>query len=48
MYIREESEKLWYSKIELFKGYDGIPKDILNKYEDRFVYFDIIFNMNNL
>lgn len=40
VYIREEAKELCYGKIGPFKRYIGIPKGILNKYEDRFIYVD--------
>ncbi|EJP6472297.1 MBL fold metallo-hydrolase [Clostridium sp. L74] len=40
VYIREEAKELCYGKIGPFKRYIGIPKGILNRYEDRFIYVD--------
>ncbi len=40
VYIREEAKELCYGKIGPFKRYIGIPKDILKKYESRFIYVD--------
>ncbi|EPY2306296.1 MBL fold metallo-hydrolase [Clostridium sporogenes] len=38
VYIRKEAKELCYGKIGPFKRYIGIPKDILDKYKDRFIY----------
>ncbi|KEI98337.1 MBL fold metallo-hydrolase [Clostridium botulinum] len=46
VYVRKEAKELCYGKIGPFKRYIGIPKDILNKYADRFIYVheDYIIN----
>ena len=38
MYVRKEAKELCYGKIGPFKRYIGIPKGILDKYADRFIY----------
>lgn len=38
VYIREEAKELCYTKIGVIKHYIGIPKGILDKYADRFIY----------
>lgn len=40
VYIRKEAKELCYSKLGPFKRYVGIPKEILDKYSDRFIYID--------
>ncbi|GAA0732850.1 MBL fold metallo-hydrolase [Clostridium oceanicum] len=40
VYIRKEAKELCYSKLGPLKRYVGIPKGILNKYSDRFIYID--------
>jgi 7,8-dihydropterin-6-yl-methyl-4-(beta-D-ribofuranosyl)aminobenzene 5'-phosphate synthase len=38
VYVRKEAKELCYAKIGPFKRYIGIPKGILDKYADRFIY----------
>ncbi|BAQ14064.1 metallo-beta-lactamase [Clostridium botulinum B2 128] len=46
VYVRKEAKELCYGKIGPFKRYIGIPKDILNKYADRFIYVHEDYKIN--
>ncbi len=46
MYVRKEAKELCYGKMGPFKRYIGIPKDILNKYADRFIYVHEDYKIN--